>query len=216
MKDTIALAEAAYGAVRRRLEPGRTEFQAYEIIHDAIVTLARTSVELRGDFGCGLRAVQGGPPTSNKIKAGDLCIFDLFPVYQGYRCDLCRTFCVGEPSSEQMELWKHVADAHQLARRLIRPGLSARAVYAEIREHLDQLPGTRGSFTHHAGHGVGQEGWEHPWLNAAGDQVFVKGEVIACEPGLYSASLGGGIRLEHNYLVTADGPIPLDNFPLDL
>lgn len=216
IKNTIALTEAAYGAIRRQLEPGMTEFQAYQIIYEAIVDTARTSVELKGDFGCGSRAAEGGPPTSNIVNDGDLCIFDLFPSYQGYMCDLCRTFCAGAPTAEQMELWTHVSEAHNIAHRLIRPGLSARALYTEIREHLEKLPHTRGSFTHHAGHGVGQEGWEHPWLNAAGDQVFVKGEVIACEPGLYSVQLGGGIRIEHNYLVTDEGPIALDNFPIEL
>jgi ABC-type lipoprotein release transport system permease subunit len=39
--------------------------------------------------------------------------------------------------------------------------------------------------------------------------------VIACEPGLYSEALRGGIRLEHNYLVTQDGPVPIDTFPMD-
>jgi Xaa-Pro aminopeptidase len=60
------------------------------------------------------------------------------------------------------------------------------------------------------------DGWEQPWLNAGSDQTFVEGEVIACEPGLYSEALQGGIRLEHNYLVTADGPLAIDSFPMDL
>ena len=63
---------------------------------------------------------------------------------------------------------------------------------------------------------MGMEGWEQPWLNKGTDQVFVEGEVIACEPGLYAKALSGGIRLEHNYLVTADGPRALDTFPMDL
>jgi Xaa-Pro aminopeptidase len=60
------------------------------------------------------------------------------------------------------------------------------------------------------------DGWEQPWINAGSDQVFVEGEVVACEPGLYSPTLSGGIRLEHNYLVTAEGPVALDEFPMDL
>lgn len=216
IKDTIALAEAGYGAVRRRLKPGMTEVDAYRIMHEAMLDLARTSVHLEGDFGCGLRAAEGGPPTANRLRAGDLCIFDLFPSYNGYHCDLCRAFCVGAPSAEQFEAWKHVADAHAIARRLIRPGLRTSEVYFEIQKYLDDFPGMKGSFCHHAGHGVGQQGWEQPWLNAGGNEVFVKGEVIACEPGLYSPSLAGGIRLERNYLVTDDAPVALDNFPMEL
>jgi Xaa-Pro aminopeptidase len=217
IRATIALTEAGYAAARNRCEPGMSEYQAYSIIQDAMVAAAETAVDLKGDFACGTRAINGGgPPTSRLIERGDLYILDLFPIHRGYMCDLCRTFCMGTATSAQKEVWAHVLEAHEVARRLIRPGLPALAVYEQIRTHLERMPLTRGSFTHHAGHGVGMEGWERPWLNAGSDQVFVEGEVIACEPGLYSDSLRGGIRLEHNYLVTADGPVALDTFPMEL
>jgi Xaa-Pro aminopeptidase len=132
-------------------------------------------------------------------------------------CDLCRTFVVGGVATdEQASAWEHVLAAHDVAKRRIRPGASTRQAYEDIRAFLDEHSGTEGSFKHHAGHGVGADGWEQPWLNAGSDQVFVEGEVIACEPGLYAPKLRGGIRLEHNYLVTANGPEPLDSFSMDL
>jgi Xaa-Pro aminopeptidase len=217
MRATAGLASEGYKAIKQRLEPGMTEIDAYLIIYEAIVTAAGTSVELNGDFACGVRAIGGGgPPMRRIIENGDLCIFDLFPIFDGYMCDLCRTFVAGQSSSEQHDTWAHVLAAHDIARRQIRPGASTRAVYEEIRTFLERHPGTKGSFTHHAGHGVGIDGWEQPWLNAGSDQTFVEGEVIACEPGLYSEALRGGIRLEHNYLVTQDGPVPIDTFPMDL
>jgi Xaa-Pro aminopeptidase len=150
------------------------------------------------------------------IEPGDLCIFDLFPLLDGYMCDLCRTFAAGGARDEQIELWSYVLRAHDIARECIRPGLPTRTAYAEIARYLDAHPQAGGSFTHHAGHGVGMEGWEQPWLNAGSDQTFIEGEVIACEPGLYLEALQGGIRLEHNYIVTADGPVAMDSFPMDL
>ena len=60
------------------------------------------------------------------------------------------------------------------------------------------------------------EGWEYPWLNRGTDQELVEGEIIAVEPGLYSEELRGGVRLEHNYLVGADGVRALDSFPMEL
>jgi Xaa-Pro aminopeptidase len=217
MRATIRLAEAGYRAAKECLAPGITEVDVYLAIESAIVKAAGTSVDLKGDFACGVRAIGGGgPPTDRVVQRGDLFILDLFPSHEGYICDLCRTFVAGAPTEEQLGTWRHVLDAHEIARRMIRPGASTSAVYHEIRSFLDQRPGTRGSFTHHAGHGVGMDGWEQPWLNAGSDQVFVEGEVIACEPGLYAEELGGGIRLEHNYLVTSDGPVALDSFPMDL
>jgi Xaa-Pro aminopeptidase len=181
------------------------------------VTAAATSVELNGDFACGVRAIGGGgPPTTRVIQRGDLCIFDLFPMFDGYMCDLCRTFVAGEATDQQQDVWRHVLRAHDIAQQYIRPGVATRTVYRELERFLNGFPVATGSFTHHAGHGVGMEGWEQPWINAGSDQTFVEGEVIAFEPGLYAEALSGGIRLEHNYVVTRDGPMPIDSFPMDL
>jgi Xaa-Pro dipeptidase len=183
----------------------------FSAIQEAIISAAGTSVELRGDFACGTRAIRGGgPPTDRPVQAGDLYILDLFPVFGGYTCDLCRTFSAGPPTEDQQSTWSRVLNAHDIAGELIRPGGSTRALYQALREHLDA------SFWHHAGHGVGMEGWEQPWLNAGSPQTFVEGEVIACEPGMYDEKLRGGIRLEHNYLVTSNGPVALDAFPMEL
>ena len=217
MRATVRLAEAGYAAIKNRLEPRMTELDAYMVIANAVAAAAGTAVDLNGDFACGVRAIGGGgPPTRRIIEHGDLCIFDLFPSFEGYMCDLCRTFVAGKTSAQQQDTWAHVLAGHDVAKRFFRPGVSTRAAYEEIREFLNRHPGTEGSFTHHAGHGVGMDGWEQPWLNAGSDQVFVEGEVIACEPGLYSEALRGGIRLEHNYLVTQDGPVAIDSFPMEL
>lgn len=217
MRATIRLTEAGYAAIRAALQPGMTELDAYLVIESAIVREAGTSVDLKGDFACGVRAIGGGgPPTRRVIAPGDLCIYDLFPSFEGYMCDLCRTFAAGTPTDEQHAAWEHVLGGHDIARRCIRPGASTRTAYRELREYLRRHPGTEDSFTHHAGHGVGTEGWERPWVNAGSEGTFLEGEVIAWEPGLYATALQGGIRLEHNYLVTADGPEALDSFPMDL
>jgi Xaa-Pro aminopeptidase len=217
MRAVTRLTEAGYVAAKSRIEPGMTEFQMFSIIQEAIVSAAGTSVDLKGDFACGTRAIRGGgPPTERRVEKGDLYILDLFPVYEGYMCDLCRTFSAGEPTAEQQDVWAHVMKAHDLAQPLIRPGAPSRGVYEALRDHLNGFSIGTGSLWNLGGHGVGLEGWEQPWLNDGTDQTFIEGEVIACEPGLYDERLRGGIRLEHNYLVTAHGPEALDTFPMDL
>ena len=217
IRDTIRLAEAGYAAVHRRLEPGMTEFQVYSLFHQAVVEHAQTSVDLRGDFACGTRAIRGGgPPTDRRLNQGDLYILDIFPFYNGYHCDLCRTFIVGAATDLQRETWGVVNEAHKLVERLIRPGVAGRLVYQELRVFLDRFQPTTGSFWHHAGHGFGMNGWEFPWLTPGSDHVIQEGEVLAVEPGVYGECLNGGIRLEHNYLVGKDGITALDSYPLEL
>lgn len=217
IRNAIRITEAGYAAIKARLEPGMTEYEAYSIMNEAMVRAAETSVQANGDYACGTRVINaGGPPTNRKLQAGDLCIYDLFPSSEGYLCDLCRTFVVGRPSALQQETWHHIMDAHTIAQKVIRPGARGSDIYQAIRDHLESFRDFHGSFTHHAGHGLGMEGWEFPWLTPGSDQVIEEGEVIACEPGLYGEALQGGIRLEHNYLVGAEGVVALDGFPMEL
>jgi Xaa-Pro aminopeptidase len=213
----IGMAEAAYGAIKTEIRPGMTEYEAYLVMYEAMVRAAGTALEFRGDFAAGVRGINGGgPPTDRKLEHGDLYILDLFPSWQGYTCDLCRTFCTGEPSDLQRSAWECVVQAHEKVRELMRPGVRCRDLYAAIRAHLDAFDAATGSFNHHLGHGVGMDAWEYPWLNRGTDQELIEGEVIAVEPGLYSEDMRGGVRLEHNYLVEAGGVRALDSFPLDL
>ncbi len=217
MHRTVALVEAGLGAVKARLEAGLTEFQVYSIYYEAMVAKAETSVVLNGDFAVGERANRGGgPPTHRKVQLGDLYIVDTFPTYQGYMCDFTRTFAVGRPSQLQQDAWSHIMEAHEIARRAIRPGVPAREVYHAIKSHLDQFEPAKDSCWHHAGHGVGMSGWELPWLTPGSGHIIQDREVLAVEPALYSKELQGGIRLEHDYLVTPEGVATFDHFPMDL
>ncbi len=217
IRATIAITEAGYAAVRKKIAPGMTEYEAHTIIYEAMVDKAGTSVELHGDFACGTRVPkEGGAPTRRKVKDGDLFILDLFPIFEGYVCDLTRTFAASKPTALQQQAWAHIQEAHALAQKLIRPGVACREVYEQVRAHLEKFEPARGSFYHHAGHGIGMDGWEYPWLTPGSGQTIQEGEVLACEPGLYSEELSGGIRLEHNYLVGKDGVAALDSFPMEL
>ena len=217
IKATIEIVEAGYAAAKAKLAPGITELDMYSAIQTAIVEAAGTRIDLPGDYACGLRCNRGGgPPTRRKVQKGDLYILDIFPNFNGYTCDLCRTFAVGEPSALQWDTWDHVNRGHEVAARMLRPGARAKDVYAALKEHLDGFGPLAGSFFHHAGHGVGMDGWEFPWLTPGSDHVIEAGEVVAFEPGLYGDSVAGGVRLEHNYLITDNGPVALDSFPMEL
>ena len=217
IRAVAGLVDAAFAAIKSRLEPGMTEYEAHNIIYAAMVNHAHTSLDLKGDFASGPRAIGGGgPPTGRRVRPGELYIFDIHPTYQGYRCDLTRTFVAGVPSQLQLDAWAHVLEVHRLAQKLLRPGTPARVVYQDVRAHLDSFAPLKSAVVHHAGHGLGLEAWESPWLVPGSDQVLQEGEVIAFEPGLYAKALQGGIRLERNYVIGCDGPAPLDTFPMDL
>jgi Xaa-Pro aminopeptidase len=80
-----------------------------------------------------------------------------------------------------------------------------------VREGLDRM-GYPGQPTHPVCHGVGARAHEPPYPHQAGGGTFAEGMVLAVEPGVYWAG-GGGLRLEDNFLLTADGPQKLSPFP---
>jgi Xaa-Pro aminopeptidase len=59
-------------------------------------------------------------------------------------------------------------------------------------------------FPHHAGHGLGLSHPEAPYFVRHSRETLLAGDVVTLEPGLYVDGVGG-IRIEHNYLVTDAG-----------
>ena len=217
IRQTVALAEAGLEAVKERLDDGVTEYKLYSIYCEALVAKAHTAVAIRGAFASGERATRGvGPPTDRRVRLGDLFIIDTGASQNGYVCDFTRTFVVGRPTQLQQDAWGHVMETHDIVRKAIRPGVPAKEIYETVQNHLDGFEPARGSFWHHAGHGIGLSAWELPWLTPGSDELVLDREVLACEPALYSKALQGGIRLEHDYLVTPEGVTALDHFPMGL
>ena len=66
------------------------------------------------------------------------------------------------------------------------------------------------AFPHHAGHGLGLEHPEAPFIVRNSSETLVAGDVVTLEPGLYVDGIGG-FRIEHNYLITAKGYDRLSN-----
>jgi Xaa-Pro aminopeptidase len=71
------------------------------------------------------------------------------------------------------------------------------------------------SFGHHAGHGLGLTHPEAPFFVRDADETLLEGDVVTLEPGLYVDGIGG-IRIEHNYRITAAGYERLSNHEITL
>lgn len=217
IQECVEAIEAGYRVAGPAVRPGATELDVFKEVHGEIVRTAGYNLKFEADFACGTRAIKGGgTPLRCEVLPDDLYILDIYPSYQGYHGDLCRTFAASEPTEAQLKAWEIAHNALKLAEDIIRPGVVARDVWKQLRDYIDSFEFVRGSFWHHAGHGIGLDPQEPPWIIPGSDHIFEVGDVIAVEPGCYSESLRGGVRLECDYVVRADGLENLSHFPLGL
>ena len=217
IQESLKYCAVAYRAAREAISPGKTEIDIYNAMASAIFREAGTVIVFAGDFACGERGIkEGGPPTPRVIQSSDLYILDIFPAVKLYAADTCRTFAVGHPTDTQYRAWELVVQAVRMAENLVRPGVSARLVYQQVKDFLDSHELTENSFWHHLGHGIGHRGHEAPRIIPGSADVFEEGDVFTLEPGVYSKALQGGIRLEDNYVLRTNGPEDLFDFPWGL
>ncbi len=214
IRHAIECTEAMYARAREIIEPGVSELRVFNELQAAAVETAGEMLLATGnDYQC---ASPGGPPRKDAAaKDGDLYILDLGPCYRGYFADNCRTFAVNrKPTDAQQSAWEAIVGVLDVVEKTVKPGVSAKQLFYDAREKLDAWK--KGAFFHHLGHGIGLYPHEAPHLNSHWDDGFQEGDVFTAEPGLYSEELQAGIRLEQDYLVTADGVERLTRFALEL
>jgi Xaa-Pro dipeptidase len=204
LRKAAKCADAMYRRAREIIAPGVAELDVYTQLMAAAVAEAQEpmSALLGNDYACG---GGGGPPRAGRTcQPGELYIIDVGPAYRGYFADACRTFSVDQkPTDEQLQAHEAIVGALGIVEKLARPGAKCREIYQAVFEHLKDCSGAR--FPHHLGHGIGLQPHEYPHLNPKWDDILLEGEVFTAEPGLYAPQLKSGIRLENDYVVTADG-----------
>jgi Xaa-Pro aminopeptidase len=204
-RECCRAAESGQAWARTGVRPGMTELDVYNAIFVECSRRAGRPVIVYGDFAVSPgSARRGGPPTGHVIQPGEMLILDYSVVIQGYRCDFTNTLVVGAvPTPEQRRLFDLCVAAMAAGERSLRPGVTGREVYEAVRG-VFLGAGVADHFPHHAGHGIGLGHPEAPFLVKHSGEQLLAGDVVTLEPGLYVDGVGG-IRIEHNYLVTEAG-----------
>ncbi|MCI1859106.1 MAG: Xaa-Pro peptidase family protein [Sporolactobacillus sp.] len=133
------------------------------------------------------------------IERGDLITLDFGATYQGYVSDMTRTIAVGRPDEQLQESYGLVLEAEKAGLEKAQPGMTSKELDAVIRapfkrEHKNQY------FIHGAGHSIGLDIHESPYISFRSDHIFRENTIMTVEPGLYLANVGG-IRIEDDVLI---------------
>jgi Xaa-Pro aminopeptidase len=225
IKKAAQIAQQALAATMRHIKPGVSENEIAGLLNLNMRRLGgRESFETIVAFGA-----NGSRPHhlsgDRKLKKNDTVLIDFGAKYNGYCCDLTRSFAVidgkivgagfksalmgngwhGQKRSVAMrfaKVYNAVLEAQAAAIAKVKDGVSIAEVDSAAREVLKKykLP----IYGHGTGHGLGLEVHEQPVVSAKTKGTLRAGQVITIEPGVYMPGVLG-VRIEDDVLVTKDG-----------
>ena len=218
LRQSALVADIGIKAAIEAVRPGTSESRISSQAEDAM-RYAGAEGFWRTYVSSGSRTgIAHGLPTNRKLESGDLVMIDVHPVVDGYSSDVCRTVCVGKPSTEQQSAYDVYLKAQQATVAKARAGVGM----VELGETMHGIMKNEGHGEHIFGppiHGIGIDFEESPLPPG---HAFFHGEkeppplpanvVIAIgNCGLYSESWG--VRVEDTVVVGDEGPIILTTYP---
>jgi Xaa-Pro aminopeptidase len=209
----VARNDHIFGLLREAVRPGVKDFALWAVVHAALCEDAGGPVTLEADLGAGPATANppGALPEGHVLTETDHVLADIYTATHGYYADTTRVFAVGEPTVKQMETHWVLEDALEAGTEHLRPGVAACEVDAAVRRVIAEA-GFADNFPHHSGHAFGLFQQERPYIIPAESMPLEAGMVITLEPGIYIPGWGG-MRLEGNWAITADGARRLDRYP---
>ncbi len=208
------LADATFEHMRRLIQPGISE---YDLNLDLEFFIRRNGSPLAFD-----PIVVSGPNSARphgkagerKLQKGDFVTMDFGAKVDGYCSDLTRTVVVGEASERHREIYNLVLRAEVECIAMMKPGVAAKDVDALARQIFAEK-GLDGYFGHGLGHGLGRDVHDTGRMNASSTDVLEVGQVWTVEPGIYIPDFGG-VRIEDDVVIEADGARVLTHAPKEL
>lgn len=152
------------------------------------------------------------PSQKDKIKKGDLVLFDVGAAKNYYSADISRTYPENGRFNElQRKIYEIVLNCNKQTAKFMRPGITLIEANEFAKEFLAAECVEKGLLSskeeisrvyyHSVSHFLGLD------THDSGNRYdkLVPGNVVTCEPGLYFKELGIGVRIEDDVLITENG-----------
>lgn len=153
-------------------------------------------------------------PDDTVLRVGDVVLFDVGCVKDGYCSDMTRTFCYKEATEKNREIYELVRRANEAAIAGIKPGVPLCELDKIARDMIAKA-GYGENFNHRLGHFIGLSEHEFGDVSLANERVAEPGMIFSIEPGIYLAG-ETGVRIEDLVLVTEDGVEVLNHYSKEL
>jgi Xaa-Pro aminopeptidase len=221
-EDEIALIREAAGVATRALERtlpqlrvGMSELEVAGVLEKSLRDEGSEGFPFPSIVASGPRsALPHARSSTRTLERGDFLLMDFGAEVQGYCSDITRTVVMGKADEEQRGLYEIVREANELASSGVHAGMRGRDADAIARHYIDRA-GFGELFGHSLGHGIGLEVHEAPRLARTAEAGLPEGAVVTIEPGVYRPGWGG-VRIEDDVVLEADGPHILTDFPREL
>jgi Xaa-Pro dipeptidase len=215
MKKAGQIADEAIQIGINALKEGITEQEVvaeieYELKKKGISEMSFPTMVLFGDHA----GSPHGNPGERQLKKGELVLFDLGVVSEGYTSDVTRTIAFGDVPSDISDIYQIVLQAQQQAQAAVKPGITAEQLDAIARDVIAEA-GYGQYFTHRLGHGLGKSVHEFPSLAQGNDLIIKEGMCFSIEPGIYIPGKIG-VRIEDCVYVTETGCEPFTHTTKEL
>ena len=225
LKKACDITGAAFLKAVKAVKPGKYEYEVEAEMIGEMIRLGASGYSFAPIIASGADTCILHYIKNDKImKDGDLLLLDFGAEYANYAGDCSRTIPVnGKFSPRQKEVYNAVLSIYKETIPLFKPGMTIHKINDFVfkrmeeemvklglftQEELDKQDPARPLFkkyymhntSHFIGldvHDVGQRDW-----------TFQAGNVLSCEPGIYIAEEGIGIRIETD-VVVGENPIDL-------
>ncbi|MBK6328068.1 MAG: aminopeptidase P family protein [Chloroflexi bacterium] len=215
MERAVGVAERAIERLIPQIQIGQTEKQVAGMLtgfmqEEGADTVAFSPIVSTGPNGASPHAT----PTDRPLADGDFLVVDWGAYVDGYPSDITRTFAVGHVDAEMARIYDVVRESNAQGKLAAKPGATGEDVDRAARQVIEDA-GYGKYFIHRTGHGLGLEVHEMPSMVAGNREPLAVGNVFTVEPGIYLPGRGG-VRIEDDVVITADGRRSLTSFTREL
>lgn len=215
IRKACQIADKAFDEVLNFIEPGKTEIEIANFLDFKMRELGASGISFDTIIASGVRSsLPHGVASHKTIEFGDAITMDFGCFYENYASDMTRTIFLGEPDEKMSEIYHTVLAANEALIKSAQAGMTL-AKYDQIPREIIENAGYGAYFTHGIGHGLGLDVHEIPYFGAKTIGKLQENMIVTDEPGIYLSNFGG-VRIEDDLLITAEGCEVLTQAPKQL